>query len=123
MKFKYLLMLIPIFLSTCEDKFPGSDVEACGVKDPVHNLSWLNKKINEAKKENQENILTVTMVTVREKQVINYYLSYMSCIGCVSYNCDGTLFDMGSLTDAERMEYQKNIWGDSEKRVVLWPEK
>ncbi len=118
---------LPIFLVlvvsiACKEKHasPASDVEICGKKDPLNNLPWLRDLIQKDKEKKLATMLTVVAVTVQGKTVINYYKSYMSCIGCINYNCDGSTFDGSSLTEAERKEFQKNIWGDGGKRVVLW---
>jgi hypothetical protein len=114
------LLLVTI---SCKEKSPSRNLKACGVSDPIRNLPWLRDLIDKAKKDKQENITTITLVEVDGEQVINYYVSYMSCIGCISYRCDGSRFDTSSLSPTEISEYQNKIWGEKGKRIVLWPEK
>jgi hypothetical protein len=123
MKTSLPVFLLLIILLSCKDKTPASATEICGVKDPIRNLRWLRELVDEAKRKKEDGFMTIVAVEVGGETVINYYLSYMSCIGCVSYHCDGSRFDMSNYTQSEIQEYQKNIWGTSGNRVVLWPAK
>lgn len=121
MKSLIAVLTVLVLLLSCKEKHasPSSDVEICGKKDPINNLRWLRDLVQKAKDDKEEGMLSIVAVTVQGKTVINYYKSYMSCMGCINYNCDGSKFDAGSLSEAERVEFQKNIWGDGGKRVVL----
>ncbi|MCE6991727.1 hypothetical protein [Dyadobacter sp. CY323] len=116
-----LILLLALMLS-CKDKSPGSSLELCGVKDPVNNLNWLKALVDEAKTKDPS-YTTIVAVTVKGETLINYYVSIMSCIGCISYHCDGTRFDMSVLSQEESKQYQEDIWGEKGRRVVLWPQK
>ncbi|WP_031527512.1 hypothetical protein [Dyadobacter crusticola] len=117
-----LLLLLLLALS-CKEKKVAKNVEACGVRDPIHNLPWLRDLVEKAKQNKEANVMTISLVQLRGEPVINYTLSYMSCMGCYNFHCDGTRVDMGIYTEAEIREFQKNVWDEKGSRIVLWPEK
>jgi len=123
MKTSLPVFFILLIFCSCKDKTPYPADNVCGVTDPVRNLSWLRNMVEEAKRRKEENLMNIVAVKVRGETIINYYMLYMSCIGCISYQCDGSKFDMSKLTQAEMQEYQKNVWDTSGNRIVLWPEK
>lgn len=123
MKYIYYSLLVLFLAGSCKNKTPEVPaIEACGVKDPVQHLDWLKTRIDEAKANKTENMLKVTLVNVDGKQIINYQLEYMACLGCYAYNCDGSPFDTFKLSDAERTAFHQNVWGEKGNRVILWPE-
>ncbi|GAB2797555.1 hypothetical protein GCM10027275_48800 [Rhabdobacter roseus] len=123
MKNTTILLLLLSLLFACRKDDPAAELSVCGVKDPARNLPWLRDIIKEAKRKNEENITTISLVEVRGQPIINYYVSYLSCIGCLSYYCDGSRVDLSTFTQAELRDYQDNLWTESGKRVVLWPRK
>lgn len=119
---------LPIFISlilllSCKDKNATSKPEICGVRDPVRNLPWLRDLVEEAKKKKQDQMLTLTAVKLGDETIVNYYLAIMSCIGCVSYRCDGSRIDLAKLTQQELVEYQNAVVSQTTGNVILWPEK
>jgi hypothetical protein len=127
----FLILLVVLFAFSCkkdsvnadsEDEAKGAKVDVCDIKDPVNELPWLKKIIEDVKAKKEQNITTITLVEVKGRPVFNYYVSYMSCIGCISYYCDGSRLDMSSYSQEELREYQDNIWGTGGKRKVIWPE-
>ena len=118
-----LLLLLLSLLFACRKEDPAAELSACGVKDPVRNLRWLRGLIEEAKRNKINNITTISLVEVQGRPVINYYVGYMSCIGCISYYCDGSRVDLSTLTQQELQDYQTNLWGESGKKVIRWPRK
>lgn len=119
----YLLFLFLIVVFSCKDKSVSSNLELCGVKDPVRNLPWLKTLIDEAKANNQDEHLTITLGKIKGETVINYSLIYMSCIGCVAYHCDGSRLDLSQYTQEEMNAYINSIWNDKGRGLVIWPEK
>ncbi len=101
----------------------SSRVEVCGVKDPVRNLPWLKAKIEDAKAQKQDKILTITVGKLKGEPVLNFYLTYMSCIGCVTYHCDGSRVELSKYTQQETMDFMQTIWGGASQGEVIWPEK
>ncbi|TLV03682.1 hypothetical protein [Dyadobacter luticola] len=122
MKTSLPIFLLLLMLFSCKDK-SVSAVEICGVRDPVRNLKWLSDKVEETKKNKEDEFMEIVAVKVKGETIINYHMMYMSCIGCYGFHCDGTPLDMTTLSQAELQEYQKNIWEESGKKIVLWPEK
>ena len=121
---KTLPFLIILLISlSCKDENPASKLTACGVKDPIRNLTWLRDLIDKARADKQEDMLTVTLVEIGGEPVINYSLLHMSCIGCVAYHCDGSRLNWENYSQEELKKFQENIWGDKGKRIILWPEK
>lgn len=118
-----LLFFFLIFIFSCKDKTVSSGLEACGVKDPVRNLPWLKAMIEKAKADKQANMLTITVGRIGGEVVFDYYLSYMSCIGCIVYHCDGSRLDPKRYTVAELTELSRSIRGEGMERQVIWPEK
>lgn len=124
MKYIYYILLVLFLAGSCKDKAPKlSVVEACGVEDPIHNLDWLKNKIDTARANKTEQFLKVTLINVDGKQIINYQLEYMACLGCYAYNCDGTSFNVFNLPEAERNAFHQNLSDKNGTRVVLWPAK
>ena len=108
---------------SCKDKNPASEQSLCGVKDPLRNLPWLRDLVEESKKNKTSEYLTVAVVKIGEDSVINFTYMYMSCIGCVSYHCDGSRMDMSKYSQAQLVKYQEDIFKEDGKKVILWPEK
>lgn len=118
-----LLILMLFCLLSCKDKNPASEQNLCGVKDPLRNLPWLRDLVEESKKNKTSEYLTVAVVKIGEDTVINFTYMYMSCIGCVSYHCDGSRMDMSKYSQTELVKYQEDIFKEDGKKVILWPEK
>jgi hypothetical protein len=127
MKQPSLVILILVWIMSCKDKpsspAPFSDLVACGVKDPVQNLPWLKKIIDDAKSRKDDQFLTITMFEIDKKPVFYKYISYESCWGCVFFLCDGSLIDQGKLTATELDDFQKKKLGNFGTSVVVWPQK
>ncbi|WP_353720979.1 hypothetical protein [Dyadobacter sp. 676] len=117
------LFLFLLFVFSCKDKTVSSNLEVCGIKDPVRNLPWLKSLIEDAKANKQDNILTITVGKIKGETVFDYSLSYMSCIGCVGYHCDGSRLDPTKYTDQEMKDYFDSIRGEGSRGPVIWPEK
>nr|WP_295927915.1 hypothetical protein [uncultured Dyadobacter sp.] len=122
MKSHFLFLILILFFS-CKDKTISSDIEVCGVKDPIRNLPWLRTMIEDAKAKKQEDILTITMGKIKDEVVFDFSLIYMSCIGCNAYHCDGSRVDPSKYTHEEMMDFMNTIRGDGQRGPVLWPQK
>ncbi|MCE7059540.1 hypothetical protein [Dyadobacter sp. CY343] len=120
---KMLPFLLLLLVISCKEKNPNAELSACGVTDPVRNLPWLRDLVEKAKADKQADIMTIKLVEIAGEPVINYNLSYFSCIGCITYKCDGSRLDWEKYSQEELKEFQENISGDKGKHVVLWPEK
>lgn len=122
------IVLLLVFVFSCKkdemerNKSGAIKTTVCGVHYPVQELPWLRKMIEEAKDRKEDNVLTIKLVEVNGKPVFNYYTSYMSCIGCISYRCDGSRIDISKLSATEIQEYNNKLISGSGKVTVLWPE-
>jgi len=128
MKTSAILLIMFLALSCKKDdveKGKANAVKAsvCGVNYPVQELPWLRKMIEEAKDRKEDKMLTVKLIEVNGEPVFNYYISYMSCIGCISYGCDGGRIDISKLSATEIQEYNNKMISGSGEVIVLWPEK
>ena len=122
MKISALLLFGFLFLFSCKKNKTSIDIAACGVNNPVTELSWLKDLIKKAKDTHEENITTVTLFEWNGKSVFNYYVSYCSCSGCVNYYCDGTKLDMSKFTEAETKEFREKLFDASGKKRIIWPQ-
>ncbi|KAA6439457.1 hypothetical protein FEM33_14460 [Dyadobacter flavalbus] len=123
MKKFVLPVLIVCSLLSCKDKDVSSNVSVCGVNDPVRNLPWLKNLIEKAIDDKEANILTVKLLEFKGRPIFNYNTLYMSCYGCVNYECDGSRVDISKFTEQELKEFWALINDASGKKTILWPEK
>ena len=122
--FLFLLLAVSCKKDRVEEQLTSPiQASVCDVKYPVRELPWLRKLVEEAREENKDKILTIKLYEVNGKPVFNYYLSYMSCFGCISYLCDGSRIDLSLLSVAEMDEYNNKIVRQTGNTTVLWPEK
>jgi len=118
-----LFFLLIFSLLSCEHKSVTSKAEACNVKDPIRNLTWMQDLIEKAIDDKEANMLTITLLEFKGRPIFNYSTLYMSCFGCVNYECDGSRVDMSKLSEQELKEFWALINDASGKKTVLWPEK
>jgi hypothetical protein len=85
-------------------------------------LPWLRNLVKQVQDKKETEITTITLTEIGSKPVINYYVSYMSCIGCISYYCDGTGMDVSAFSSGEVETYYRNLSEQSGKNRILWPE-
>ena len=123
MKRLFLSLLLLFSLLSCEHKTVSSQTDACNVQDPVRDLPWLKLLIEKAVQDKEASILTITLLQVKGRPIFNYYTSYMSCIGCINYDCNGTLIDKSTFSEEELKEFQTALFESSGKKTILWPEK
>ncbi|WP_345247783.1 hypothetical protein [Nibrella saemangeumensis] len=117
-----LLIVLGLLTGACQrDRTiaASKNIRACGVKDPANKLPWLRQKISDIKQGKDSAITTITLVTVNNQDYFNIYMSYMSCIGCLTYRCDGSQVDQSKLTNAERMEITRKL-GTPAERVIIY---
>lgn len=125
----YAILLFLFLAVSCKkdalDKDPTGAVKAsvCGVNYPMRELPWLRKIIEDAKTRKEENWVTIKLIDVNGKPIFNYYTDYMSCIGCISFYCDGSPVDTSKWTAAEMKEYQSKVITGIGQITVIWPEK
>jgi hypothetical protein len=119
---KASLFLIFLFLGMGSCKKDEPAIEVCDLNDPVRNLPWLRNLVKQVQDKKETEITTITLTEIGSKPVINYYISYMSCIGCISYYCDGTKVDLSAFSSGEVETYYMNLSGQSGKNRILWPE-
>lgn len=96
----------------------NSEASACGVKDPVNNLKWLKKIIQEAKKDKNDQYLVIRMVDYDGDTYIESRLPYSSCMGCNIFDCKGNRIDSPGFTTPQRLELVQAMNGD--ESIVLW---
>ncbi len=125
-KLFYLLMMsFLVAYSSCkkEDRIIdqlglNSEATACGVKDPLNNLGWLKKIVQDAKKGGADRYLTISMVDYNGGTYFESWLGYSSCMGCAIYDCGGRTIDFQSITSQQRSELIQALRGD--ESTVLW---
>lgn len=118
-----ILFLSLLFLLSCKEKTISSNLEVCGIKDPVRNLPWLKAIIEDAKAQKQDDMLTVTVGKINGEIIFDCSMIYMSCIGCMAYHCDGTRLDPTKYTQEELKDFLDTIRGEATRGPVIWPEK
>ncbi|WP_266364820.1 hypothetical protein [Tellurirhabdus rosea] len=120
MKSFFLLLATTILLTaSCRDNADLSPNRACGVRDPLDNLPWLKAQMDDFRQKKQEGVVTVTAYEYKGQQYIVVTPLYLSCYFCVVHTCDGTRFDPGTMTTAQR-ELVEAISREG-KSTRLWP--
>jgi len=125
-KLLYLFVISSLAaFSSCKKDKPIEDpllrnpeASACGVKDPVNNLGWLKKIVQEAKKNETDKYLTIRMAEYNGETYFDSWLSYSSCWGCVIYDCGGSLITSQNFTARQKEELLQALNGES--AVTLW---
>lgn len=123
MKTLVLSFLLVFSLLSCEPKSVSAQTEVCNVKDPIRNLPWLHDLVEKAISDKEANILTIKLFEFKGRPILNYYTSYMSCYGCINYECDGSRVDMSELSEQDLEEFRAMINDVSGKNSILWPKK
>ncbi|MDI9863430.1 hypothetical protein QM480_03780 [Flectobacillus sp. DC10W] len=116
MKIKSLLLIMTYsslsLLSACkkdiEDPLNGSsNVEVCGIKDPVNNLKWLSDKMKVyAVGDNADKLNGVVLFEYKGENVLEIQCSICSSTNIHQYKCDGTLYDFSNSNNFQ--DYVKN---------------
>jgi hypothetical protein len=116
MKIKSLLLIVTCsslsLLSACkkdiEDPLNGSsNVEVCGIKDPVNNLKWLSDKMKVYTfGDNADKLNGVVLFEYKGENVIEIQCSICSSTNIHQYKCDGTLYDFSNSNNFQ--DYVKN---------------
>ncbi|GLU51986.1 hypothetical protein [Dyadobacter frigoris] len=128
MKISEILLLVFLCLFSCKknetvtNNDKGTNTAACGVSNPVQEIPWLRDLVREMKNNREDNYTTIKLLEFNGKPVINYYVSYWSCYGCVNYYCDGTKLDMSKFSQAETKEFYANLSDTTGKTIVIWPQ-
>lgn len=102
-----ILLLFFVFASCKETEDP---VLACGVADPVKNLSWLNEMINEIESSDFADNSFLVMSTYQNQTV--FFVNYC-CINCLSVapiylNCEGNIIEAEGI--GNQLENSQVIW-------------
>ncbi|MCF2443155.1 hypothetical protein L0657_04230 [Dyadobacter sp. CY345] len=124
----FVIFFLMILYFSCKkyelekDTTDAIKASVCDINYPVRELPWLHKLIEDAKDEKVDKILTIKLVEVNGKPIFNYYLSYSSCMGCINYQCDGSMIDVNKLPAAEIQEFKDKIISGQGKVTILWPE-
>lgn len=116
MKIKSLLLIVTCLslslFSACkkdiEDPLNGSsNVEVCGIKDPVNNLKWLSDKMKVYTfGDNADKLNGVVLFEYKGENVIEIQCSICSSTNIHQYKCDGTLYDFSNSNNFQ--DYVKN---------------
>lgn len=116
MKIKSLLLIMTYsslsLLSACkkdiEDPLNGSsNVEVCGIKDPVNNLKWLSDKMKVyAVGDNADKLNGVVLFEYKGENVLEIQCSICSSTNIHQYKCDGTSYDFTNSNNFQ--DYVKN---------------
>lgn len=118
MKKQYLVALtLSALILSCKKETLSSDVSACGVKDPVKNLSWLKEMIED--EENRPNQLTIRKFEYKGQTYFDWSLLVMSCMACRVYDCDGNVLSFGEVYDEnEYSDFVEASRGATSK--IIW---
>lgn len=116
MKIKSLLLIVTCsslsLFSACkkdiEDPLNGSsNVEVCGIKDPINNLKWLSDKMKVYTfGDNADKLNGVVLFEYKGENVIEIQCSICSSTNIHQYKCDGTLYDFSNSNNFQ--DYVKN---------------
>ena len=116
MKIKSLLLIVTCsslsLFSACkkdiEDPLNGSsNLEVCGIKDPVNNLKWLSDKMKVYTiGDNADKLNGVVLFEYKGENVIEIQCSICSSTNIHQYKCDGTLYDFSNSNNFQ--DYVKN---------------
>jgi hypothetical protein len=89
---------------------------ACGVKDPLKELSWLKTIIDQA--ENGPDRFsyagTIQMVAYQDQTYFIYQRYIMSCMACLIYDCQGNQLDIAINQEKHRAIVEQM----SEKKII-----
>jgi hypothetical protein len=99
---KIYCVLLALYLSSCTIPDP-SDVMACGVTDPIQNLTWLKSKHQEIK---DIPLSGIVLYFYNNQEVIEIQSSLMSSTNQSQYLCDGTRLLLDDPADFE--DYLEN---------------
>lgn len=93
-----------VLLGACTQQEPTPAPTACGVANPVENLSWLRQQIMDT------DIDVVTTATYQGKTYVNLYGYSWTCNTCRLYACDGTQVDFFNLSPTDQQELNKLLF-------------
>jgi hypothetical protein len=100
MRYLFLFLVVLGFVS-CRNDTLSSRFSACGVDDPVRNLSWLKEKIEANPDQSKQ--LTVRMFDYKGTTYFDWSLLVMSCMTCAVYDCEGNLLRFGEVYDEREL--------------------
>ena len=116
MKVRLILLLMAItsvsLFSACKKNLEdplstSSNVEVCGIKDPVNNLKWLSDKMKVYTfGDNADKLNGVVLFEYKGENVIEIQCSICSSTNIHQYRCDGTLYDFNNSNNFQ--DYVKN---------------
>ncbi|NBA76516.1 hypothetical protein GOQ04_13245 [Emticicia sp. ODNR4P] len=106
MKVRLILLLMAItsvsLFSACKKNLEdplstSSNVEVCGIKDPINNLKWLSDKMKVYTfGDNADKLNGVVLFEYKGENVIEIQCSTCSSTNTHQYSCDGTLYDFSN---------------------------
>ncbi len=120
---KYYFYLFAILslaaFSSCKKDKPmkdpllrNSEASACGVKDPVNNLGWLKKIVQNHKKEGTDRYLIIRMADYNGETYFDTALGYSSCLLCNIVDCTGSRIDWQNFTPQQKEELRSALLKD-----------
>ncbi|MCH6198640.1 hypothetical protein MMU07_03545 [Aquiflexum sp. LQ15W] len=91
-KLSYLMMLILFVGFSCQEKAEEPILEACGVQNPVKELTWLAEKTASIESTGSSSPAFIRLAEYNEETI---FLDGVCCASCNTvvraYNCEGTL--------------------------------
>jgi hypothetical protein len=112
-KLSYLILSIFFVAFSCQEKFEEPIFEACGVKNPVKDLTWLAERT--ASDESYET--SPSIINIAEYNEEPIFLMMICCSNCntviTAYNCEGTLLGIvgpNSEIDPSLILNERDFW-------------
>jgi hypothetical protein len=113
-KFSYLLMMIFLVAFSCQEKAEEPLIEACGVKNPVKELTWLAEKTASIESTGSSSPSFIRLAEYNEEPI---FLDRICCSSCntvvLAYNCEGTLLGVvgrNSEIDPSLILNERDFW-------------
>jgi hypothetical protein len=112
-KLSYLIVSIFFVAFSCQEKEEEPVIEACGVKNPVKELTWLAERT--ASDESLES--SPSFIRIAEYNEETIFLDGICCSSCntvvLAYNCEGTLLGIvgpNSEIDPSLILNERDFW-------------
>jgi hypothetical protein len=113
-KLSYLILAIFFVAFSCQEKPEEPVIEACGVKNPVKELTWLAEKTAQYEPTELGSYFYITQAEYNKESI---FIMRNCCPYCntaiTAYNCEGTLLGVvsqNSEIDPGSILNEKVIW-------------
>lgn len=113
-----IILMLALLLVGCKKEGVvtyNTEATACGVKNPIQNLPWLNEIFRDSPKDPKES--GIVLYQYKDSQIINIFSSLSSSTHGSPFYCDGTFANFKTKLELE--DYLTN----RKKIAVLFGEK